>query len=131
MQWNVYVPAVLNFVVLLLPAAMFPVSQSPGVSLVDVWTVASSLRQVMVVPTGTVMLMGLKLKLLMTNVFAGVRDGGGGPTPSGPDIELLLQPEAAIVATASPISRYDNNRRAIYPPDSIKRVEFSTARLVV
>ena len=60
-QWNPKVPAVLNVVVALLPAGIFPVSQIPGVSLVEVCAVASVFFHVIVVPFVTVSVLGLKL----------------------------------------------------------------------
>ena len=69
MQWYGNVPAVVNVVVFVLPAAMFPLSQTP-VSLVLVWAMPSLFFHVTVEPTVTVIVAepnplttGVKLRL--------------------------------------------------------------------
>jgi hypothetical protein len=79
-QWNPNVPAVLNAVDELVPAGIFPVSQRPGVSLVEVCAIPSVFFQVIVVPFVIVSVLGLKLVPIIETVF-GVVGGGGGLFP--------------------------------------------------
>jgi hypothetical protein len=75
-QWYVNVPAVLKVVVLLAPGGISPVSHA-ALSLVDVWTWASSFLQVTVAVLWTVILAGVKELAPNTTVFGGTLTGAG------------------------------------------------------
>jgi hypothetical protein len=66
----------LKTVVLLTPGRMSPVFHTP-LSLVEVWTSLSLLRQVTVVPLATVRVAGLNELEPMTTVLGGILDGAG------------------------------------------------------
>ena len=85
------VPAVANVVVLLPPAEMLPVSQTP-VSLVEVCAIPSLFRQVIVVFFAMVTLAGPNAMPDKTTVFGGAGVGAAGVEgPYGFD-ESLLHP---------------------------------------
>jgi hypothetical protein len=67
---------IIKVVVLLAPDRMSPVSHTP-LSLVEVWTSLSLLRQVTVVPLATVRVAGLNELEPMTTVLGGILDGAG------------------------------------------------------
>lgn len=113
-QWYLKVPAFGNVTVLLVPPAIFPVSQTP-VSLVEVWVIPSLFCHVTVVPFETVSVPGLNAIFMMTTVL-----GGGGLEdpellPYGFD-ESLLQPKIPINAISTTSNAAQMTPFFIAPP---------------